>query len=114
MKNTLQSVSGHKYNCVLNDISNSDITHSLNFKTIEKIVQKFKLRVCGFTNQKNFLKNLGIFERAEIISKNLPFSKKADIYYRIKRLTDENAMGGLFKVMFLTKKNAKFQIGFKN
>ncbi len=114
MKNTLQSVSGHKYNCVLNDISNSDITHSLNFKTIEKIVQKFKLRVCGFTNQKNFLKNLGIFERAEIISKNLPFSKKADIYYRIKRLTDENAMGGLFKVMLLTKKNAKFQIGFKN
>ena len=70
--------------------------------------------MCGFTNQKNFLKNLGIFERAEIISKNLTFSKKADIYYRIKRLTDENAMGGLFKVMFLTKKNAKFQIGFKN
>ena len=114
MKNTLQSVSDHKYNHVLNNIGESDITHCLNFKIIEKIVQKLKLQVRGFTNQKNFLKNLGIFERAEIISKNLPFSKKADIYYRIKRLTDENAMGGLFKVMLLTKKNAKFQIGFKN
>ena len=40
------------------------------------------------------------------------FTKKADIYFRIKRLVDENAMGNLFKVMFITNNKNKFQIGF--
>ena len=53
-------------------------------------------------------------KRAEIISKNLPFTEKANIYFRVKKLIDENAMGKLFKVMFVTKKNIKFKAGFKN
>ena len=56
----------------------------------------------GITTQKTFLTNLGINQRAEIISKDLPFSKKADIYYRLNRLIDKNQMGDLFKVMLLT------------
>jgi cyclopropane-fatty-acyl-phospholipid synthase len=51
-------------------------------------------------------------ERAEIISKNLPFSKKADIYFRLKRLIDKNEMGKLFKVMLITNKKTNFNIGF--
>ena len=39
-------------------------------------------------------------------------SKKADIYFRLKRLIHKNFMGELFKVMFVTKKNIKFKIGF--
>ena len=83
-------------------------------KDFEKIVKKLSLKVSGVTNQKNFLTNLGILKRAEIISKNLPFSKKTDIYFRVKRLVDKNLMGELFKVMLITKQNIKFQIGFKN
>ena len=74
----------------------------------------FGLKVNGITSQKRFLQELGILERAEIISKNLPFSKKANIYLRLKKLMDENAMGKLFKVMFISKKNMKFKIGFNN
>ena len=55
---------------------------------------------------------LGILERAEIISKNLPFSKKADIYFRLKRLIDKNEMGELFKVMLITNKKTNFNLGF--
>ena len=40
---------------------------------------------------------MGIKQRAEIISKNLPFSKKADIFYRLKRLIDEKQMGDHLK-----------------
>ena len=58
--------------------------------------------------------NLGILKRAEIISKKLTFSKKADIYYRLKRLINENLMGKLFKVMLATNKNVIFKTGFKN
>ena len=66
------------------------------------------------TSQKNFLTNLGILKRAEIISKNLPFSKKADIYFRVKRLIDKHSMGEIFKVMLLTNNKTKFNIGFKS
>ena len=47
-----------------------------------------------------------------MISKNMAFSKKADIYFRIKRLIDESQMGNLFKVMFITNRKNKFKLGF--
>ena len=51
-------------------------------------------------------------DRAKILSKNMPFSKKADIYFRIKRLTDESQMGNLFKVMLITNHKNRFKLGF--
>ena len=81
---------------------------------LKKITKKLNLKVAGLATQKYFLTKLGIVQRAEIISKNLQFSKKADIYYRLKRLIDNKFMGELFKVMFITKKNNKFKLGFKN
>ena len=114
MKNTLKSISNHKFENMLNNFGKSDITYNLSFKLIEEILKKFNLKINGMTTQKNFLLNLGILKRAEIISKNLPFSKKADIYYRVKRLIDKNSMGEIFKVMVGTKKNVNFQTGFVN
>ena len=42
---------------------------------------------------------MGIKQRAEMISKNKSFLKKADTYYRLKRLIDDKQMGNLFKVI---------------
>ena len=42
---------------------------------------------------------MGLLQRAEIVSENIPFSKKSDLFYRIRRLIDEKQMGELFKVM---------------
>ena len=64
------------------------------------------------TTQKEFLTKLGILERAEILSKNMPFSKKADMYFRVKRLIDNKQMGNLFKVMLVTNTKNKFKLGF--
>jgi cyclopropane-fatty-acyl-phospholipid synthase len=58
------------------------------------------------------LLKLGIKERAETISKNLNFSKKANIYYRLDRLIDDQQMGNLFKVMLIKNKKNKFNLGF--
>ena len=112
MFNTLQSVKNHKKINILNDISNSDITHLLNYKLIETIVKKMKLKVSGLSTQRNFLIKLGILERAEIIAKNLPFLKKANIYYRLKRLIDSKQMGEIFKVMFISNRKINFKLGF--
>ena len=112
MKDSLQSIYKHNFNNVLDNFGKSDITHNLNFFLLKKIVKKLNLKVVGLTSQRNFLTKLGILDRAEILAKNLQFSKKADIYYRIKRLIDRNFMGELFKVMFVTGKNIKFKLGF--
>ena len=104
MIDSLQAIKKHKSTSVLKDYGNIDITYKINFKLIESLINYLKLKSQGITSQRNFLIKLGILERAEIISKNLPFSKKADIYFRLKRLIDKNEMGELFKVMLITNK----------
>ena len=113
MKNTLHAIKNHKRVSLLKNNKNVDITYNLNFELIDKIINKFDLKLNGYTNQKKFLINLGILERAEILAKNLKFSEKANIYSRLTRLIDEKLMGDLFKVAFISKKKDKFNIGFK-
>ena len=57
---------------------------------------------------------MGILQRAEIVSKDIAFSKKTDLFYRIRRLIDKKQMGELFKVMLIKNKNNKIQTGFQN
>ena len=112
MKNTLQSVEKHRKISFLENPYNSDITHLINFKMYKKEFANSNLKSL-ITTQGNFLIKLGILKRAEIISKNLQFSKKADIFYRIKRLIDAKHMGSLFKVLFVSKSKNNFNLGFK-
>ncbi len=112
MKNTLQALYKHQFSDVLTEIGNSDITHNINFRLFEKIVKKLGGLKLSFTTQKEFLTKMGINERAEIIAKNQNFLKKADIYHRLKRLTDEKQMGSLFKVMLIKNQKNNFNLGF--
>ena len=114
MKNTLRGIQNHKIVNILSNYKKCDITYSLAFDFLKEIGKKFNLKVAGITTQRNFLKSLGIMERAEIISKNLSFTKKANIYYRINKLIDKKFMGEIFKVMLLTNNKTKFNIGFKS
>ena len=112
MKNTLKAVSNHKFANILDNIGNVDITHNINFDFFKKFTKKMGGLENHLTSQKKFLIKMGIKQRAEIISKKQNFLKKTDIYYRLKRLIDENQMGNLFKVMLLKNKKNKFKLGF--
>ena len=112
MKNTLQAVFRHKYCDVLKNYRKSDITYNLSFNLINRTIKNLGPCISLSTTQRGFLTKLGILDRAEILSKNMPFSKKADIYFRIKRLIDERQMGHLFKVMLITNHENKFTLGF--
>ena len=112
MKDTLKTIRKHEITDLFDEFGNSDITYNLNFKFLKKVTNILKLKCQGITTQRNFLIKLGIQQRAEIISRKLPFSKKADIYYRLKRLIDKNQMGDLFKVMLVTDKEVNFKLGF--
>ena len=112
MFDTLQSVKNHKKNILLENIYKADITHLINFDFYKKKILNLKIDSVSLTTQREFLLKMGILERAEIISKNMPFTKKSDIYFRIKRLIDKKQMGTLFKVLFATNKKNNFNLGF--
>ncbi len=114
MQDTLQAVNNHKYSNILENIGDSDITYNINFNLFQKFIYKFKNLDTVITTQKKFLTSMGILQRAEIISKDIAFSKKTDLFYRIRRLIDEKQMGELFKVMLVKSKNNKFQTGFQS
>ena len=112
MKNTLQAVSNHKFANILDNIGNVDITHNINFELFKRFIKQLGDLESSLTTQKKFLTKMGIKQRAEIISQNKNFLKKADIYYRLKRLIDEKQMGNIFKVMLIKNKKNKFRLGF--
>ena len=112
MKNTLQAIYQQKYSRVLENIGKSDITYNVNFYLIKKVVKNLRDLSVNFTSQKRFLTNLGIQQRAEIISKDKEFTKKVDIFYRLKRLINEKEMGNLFKVMLIKNSKNNSKIGF--
>tara|TARA_B100001175_G_scaffold313972_1_gene322470 strand:- start:836 stop:1879 length:1044 start_codon:yes stop_codon:yes gene_type:complete len=110
--NSLQSVKKHKNNNFLKNIYKADITHLINFNFLKQKIINLKVSSVNLTSQRKFLLKMGILERAEIISKNMPFSKKSDLYFRVKRLIDKKQMGNLFKVLFATNKKNNFKLGF--
>ena len=114
MKETLLAIKNHKHSSILEDIGDSDITYNINFNLFKKFVGQFDDLNFIITNQKKFLTSMGIIQRAEIISENIPFSKKSDLFYRIRRLIDEKQMGELFKVMLIKKHKNNFKTGFQN
>ncbi len=113
MKNTLRGIKRHKIVNFISNYKKCDITHSLSFEFLKKIGLLNKLKVSGMTNQGSFLKKMGILERAEIVSKNLSFMEKSNIYYRLNKLVDKKFMGEVFKVLLLTNKKINFKLGFE-
>ena len=112
-KDTLQSLMKHKKNNLLSNLGNADITSLVNFKLLNEYFNKKNLKVKKIVTQKNFLKKIGILERANILSKKMNFREQSNLYLRLKRLLDTSLMGELFKVIFAYKyKKNNFQ-GFK-
>ena len=111
-ENTLQSVQKHKYVDIFTMPHHSDITSHLNFRLFREVLNKNNLDVKKIVKQSEFLKKVGILERANILSKKMTFKEKANMFYRLKRLLDSKEMGDLFKVIFAQKKGGKFSLGF--
>ncbi len=111
--NTLQSVIKHKKNSLLNNLGKADITAHVNFTLLNEFFLKNGLKVNNVITQKEFLENMGIIERAEILSRKMKFNEKSDLYSRIKRLLSYNSMGNLFKVILAYKFDKNNFAGFK-
>ena len=111
-QNTLQAVKKHNYLDIFFKPGHSDITSHINFKLFSKSLSEDNLAVKKITTQGEFLKKVGILERADILSKKMTFKEKANMFYRLKRLIDPKEMGDRFKVIFAQKKGKIFSLGF--
>ena len=112
-QNTLQSVMKHKKNRLLSNLGKADITAHVNFALLSEFFKKDGLKVKNVITQKQFLKRMGILERAQIISNKMKFREQSSLYLRLKRLLGSNYMGDLFKVILAYKFNNNNFAGFK-
>ena len=103
----------HKKNPLLKNLGKADITSHVNFSLLNEFLKKNNLKVKKIISQREFLINMGIEKRAELVSKKMRFLDKSNIYLRLKRLLSPSLMGSLFKVSlsYNFKKNDYF--GFK-
>ena len=56
---------------------------------------------------------MGILTRADILSRKMKFSEKADLYLRLKRLLSPISMGNMFKVILAYNNKNQNYFGFK-
>ena len=112
-QNTLQSIMKHKKNELLSNLGKADITAHVNFKLLGEFFLKNNLKIKNLLSQKEFLENMGIMERAKILSKKMKFSEQSDLYLRMQRLLSPRYMGELFKVILAYKFDRDNFAGFK-
>ena len=112
-QNTLQSVIKHKKNKLFNDLGKADVTAHVNFALLYEFFLKNDLNIKDIITQKEFMENMGIFDRAEILAKKIKFTEKSDLFLRIQRLISPRYMGKLFKVILAYKFGNNNFAGFK-
>ena len=111
-QNTLQSVMKHKKNKLLKNLGKADITSQVNFKLLSEFFIKNNLKIKRIIPQQQFLKNMVIIERADIISQSMKFRDQSNMYLRLKRLLSPSLMGELFKVTLAYKSKSSKFFGF--
>ena len=111
-KTTLASIAKHKHKEIFFSPGKADISSHINFTLFANILKKNNLDVNKIVTQNEFLQKMGIIERANILSKQMSFKSKANMYFRLKKLLDTDEMGDLFKVLFAQKKDINFSSGF--
>ena len=112
-QNTLQSVMRHKKNKLLHNLGKADITAHVNFTLLNEFFSQNGLKIKDVISQKDFLKTMGILERAKIVAKNMKFTEQSDLYLRIQRLLSPRYMGDLFKVILAYNFKDNNFAGFK-
>ena len=111
--NTLQALKNHKYVDPLSFPGASDLTSHINFSQIINETKNIEMNFFGPISQRNFLINLGAFERLEILKKSTNSEKiKNDLDEGLNRVIENSQMGELFKVCALSPKNKLIPEGF--
>ncbi len=97
--NTLQAVHQHRYADPLRFPGEQDLTCLVDFEAIRNYAERSGVVVSNLICQGDFLKALGIEERARVLSQNLRGKALSLHQSALERLTSKKLMGNLFKVI---------------
>jgi SAM-dependent MidA family methyltransferase len=104
---TLQAVCGHAFADPLAAPGTADLTAHVDFQAFAQAAEGMGARVHGPTTQANFLRRLGIEQRAAALRAAAPLPYARTINAALDRLTSEDraGMGGLIKVIAFSGDN---------
>ncbi len=95
---TLQAVKSHEFADRFAQPGERDLTAHVDFQTLGAMGEICGVAVHGAVGQGDWLLQLGLAERAESLIANHP-ERRGEIEGTVARLTDEAAMGTLFRVL---------------
>jgi len=99
---TLQAVKNHKYSPIFEEIGLSDITSHINFTSLYDVAKLYQANVYGPINQSQFLSNMHIDLRKNMLTLQATAEQKREIISGYNRLMSADQMGNLFKVLAIT------------
>jgi NADH dehydrogenase [ubiquinone] 1 alpha subcomplex assembly factor 7 len=102
---TLQAMMDHTYCTILDRPGEADITSHVDFEALGLAIRSAGLHVHGLLNQGEFLENMGISLRAEMLARSLADEAKSKFIAGAQRLADPADMGQLFKVLAATSRD---------
>jgi SAM-dependent MidA family methyltransferase len=105
---TLQAVSDHAYASILEAPGEADLSAHVNFAALSSAAEFAGARTWGPIEQGAFLCNLGIVQRAEVLSRNHLQSLES----QLNRLILPEEMGTLFKALAIVPKGMPAPPGF--
>jgi NADH dehydrogenase [ubiquinone] 1 alpha subcomplex assembly factor 7 len=109
---TLQALQHHRPVAVLEDPGSADLTAHVDFAAFARAAALGGAVTYGPVTQRDFLLRLGLeARRARLIERATPAQADA-INSGCRRLIDDDAMGSLFKVLALGRKDAPVPAGF--
>jgi NADH dehydrogenase [ubiquinone] 1 alpha subcomplex assembly factor 7 len=113
---TLQAVARHAYVDPLANPGEADLTTHVDFAALGRAAASGGARVLGPVSQGHFLRQLGIVQRAEALSRRATEEQRKDIGFALERLAGggdvRTTMGELFKAMAVTGPNMPELPGF--
>jgi NADH dehydrogenase [ubiquinone] 1 alpha subcomplex assembly factor 7 len=110
---SLQAVSGHKFQDPLALPGAADLTAHVDFAALGEAAQRGGAAVHGPMAQGAFLMALGIDKRAARLKRSATNTECAEINAALERLVHPDAMGRLFKALALTRPGAPRPAGFE-
>ncbi len=109
---TLQAVRAHRRHDPLSEPGRADLSAHVDFQTLAAVAGEVGADVHGPLPQGVFLARLGIEQRAERLARNAPSEVSATVDAALRRLTDPEEMGTLFKAMALVTPGSPLPPGF--
>lgn len=95
---TLQAVRAHRYASVLDSPGEQDLTAHVDFEAVQSVAEAAGASVTPLVTQGEWLIRLGIEARTAALARSNS-DRTDDIETALHRLTDEDQMGELFKVV---------------